>query len=399
MALLLTIVLAGLATMLLVALVNAFAFRALPRASLDAALPTLSVLIPARNEEANIERCLASILAQDYPGVEVLLLDDASTDGTRAIVERLAASDPRLRCIPGAPLPEGWTGKNHACHQLAQEARGDLLLFTDADTKYEQGSLQRLAAEAQRDRADLLSLIPDQRMASFWERVFMPMLQFVTMCYLPFPLLARARSSSLAMANGQCMLFRRSAYDRVGGHATFRASLVEDVWLARAVKREGLRLRVHDGAGAVSCRMYDSLDAIREGFSKNLFPGLNASMPLAAGVFLWSFASGVLPFLLLPAGALSVVRESDWYTHAVLASLLMLAIRLLLALRFRQPLFSVLLHPLAQLLFLHILAVSAFRFRSGRGTAWKGRTYGAAAESSPVASASGLPPSSPLQSS
>ena len=375
------VILAGLVLMLLVVLVNAFAFRALPRrGSKDNELPFLSVLIPARNEEANIGRCLASLRVQQYPAFEILVLDDGSTDNTRAVVETMAASDSRVRCIAGAPLPDGWTGKNHACHQLALEARGDLLLFTDADTEYQPDALLGLADTDMSRRADLLSLIPRQRMESFWEKTFMPMLQFVTMCYLPFPLVSRARSASLAMANGQCMLFRRDAYDAIGGHSAVRGSLVEDVWLARAVKRAGLRLRVMDGAGTVDCRMYSSLAEIRAGFAKNLFPGLDASVVLGSAVFLWSFASGVLPFLLLPLGLAMGESAAAWFTLVVAEAGVVLLIRGILAVKFRMSAIYILLHPLAQALFLFILADSAQRFLSGRGAGWKGRAYGRKAE-------------------
>ncbi|MBI5647890.1 MAG: glycosyltransferase [Ignavibacteriae bacterium] len=366
------VVLAALLLMLAVVLVNVQFFRRIPKA-VSGGTPRLSVCIPARNEAARIGACIRSLVAQEYPSFEILVLDDESTDGTADVVRDAAGGHTSVKVLPGKPLPEGWTGKNWACAQLAEQAQGELLLFTDADTTYEPGALRALAAAIHTYRADLLSLIPRQRMETFWERVFMPLLHFVTMCYLPFPLATYTRSTRLAMANGQCMLFRRDSYETLGGHTAVRSAVVDDVWLARAVKEHGGRIRVMDGTGTVSCRMYESLEGIREGFSKNIFEGLGRSFLLATAVVLWNLATGVLPFLLLPL-VLFVPAFEDAHTLFLLHVVAALGIRLILTIKFRYSLPHVFTHPLAILLLVSITIRSALASRRG-GVVWKGRTY------------------------
>jgi chlorobactene glucosyltransferase len=289
------VILAAIAAMLAVALVNVLGFPALGKRGTSHSRPGVSVLIPARNEERTITAALTSLLAQDYPDFEVLVLDDDSADSTAGIVADVAWRDPRVRLLRGAPLEEGWGGKAFACHQLAREARGELLLFVDADTQHGSASIAAGVNALQSAGADLLSVIPHQRMVTFWEKVLLPLLAFSTFCYLPMFLIRRTKDPRLAMANGQYMLFRRAAYDAIGGHAAVRTALVEDVWLARLVKEKGLVLEVMDGGSEVSCRMYSSLRGIWNGFSKNLFAGFRYSLPAMLAVALFNLVVSVVP--------------------------------------------------------------------------------------------------------
>ncbi len=262
-----------LAVLAFVTLFNVLFFRAIPPSAKPSTTPFVSILLPARNEEENLERVLSSLANQDYPAFEVLVLDDDSTDATGRIAASWSEHDHRVRVLQGDPLPPGWAGKPHACHQLAAAARGQLLLFIDADTVHQPHSVTAAVAELQRSGADLLTLLPHQVMGSFWEKLLLPLLYFVALTFLPMPLVAILRNPKIAMGNGQFMLFRKEAYGKIGGHASVRTALVEDVWLARRIKEFGHRLVIRDGASLVSCRMYRSLRDVWQGFSKNLFAG------------------------------------------------------------------------------------------------------------------------------
>jgi len=367
-------VLLALCGLLFVALVNTAYFRRLRADRPPDGTKVLSVLVPARNEETRIGACVESILRQDHPNFELLILDDGSDDATAERAAEAAGVDPRFRLLKGEDLPEGWTGKNFACRQLYEAAGGDILLFTDADTEYHPGALRKIAAALDVYSVDMLSLIPHQRMVGFAERLFMPLLQYVTMCFLPFPLVTLTRYESLSMANGQCMAFRRRAYEAAGGHEAQRSAVVEDVRLARAMKRSGGRLRVMAGEGSVSCRMYEALQEIRRGFSKNIFPGLGYSLQLLASVLLFFAATSVMPYVFL-AGGLLFAPAAPWLPVAAAQVGVLLAIRILLAVKFRQPPESGFLHPLAVLLLISIGMDSAREALGGGGSEWKGRRY------------------------
>jgi chlorobactene glucosyltransferase len=371
----LSVVLAAIAVMGLIALVNVLTVRSLMPQDHPWDRPLVSVLIPARNEERTIGITLSTLAEQDYGNYEVVILDDNSDDATFAIASQWIARDRRFRIVKGSPLPEGWVGKSFACHQLSREARGQILLFVDADTVHSRFSLSAGVAELQRSGADLLTAIPRQRTESFWEHTLLPLLHFVTFAFLPMPLVRLVRDERLAMANGQYMLWRRAAYLAVGGHEAVKSVMVEDVWLARLVKEKGFHLAIRYGAVAVSCRMYASLAEIWSGFSKNIFPGLGYSIPAVAGLVLFSFATSVLPFFMM----IDVAMTGGWTTTAaelVAAQVgLMLLIRFVLAIRFDMEIWSALLHPLAMAVMIGIMVNSTRWVLAGEGSRWKGRVY------------------------
>ncbi|NTV17690.1 MAG: glycosyltransferase, partial [Chlorobiaceae bacterium] len=240
--------------------------------------PLVSVLVPARNEELNIERCVRSLLRQNYAPFEILVLDDGSTDATPELLGRLVKeSNGQLRVLQGEPLPEGWHGKSWACSQLGHLAKGELLLFTDADTMHAPDSLHRTVGAMQESGADMLSLMPHQELYSFWEKLVVPLVHVILMCYLPIGLVRKSRNPAFCFANGQFILFRREFYDRIHGHEAVRNALVEDVWLCKAVKKAGGSVVAFNGSDVVSCRMYRNFKEIWEGFSKNLYAALGYS--------------------------------------------------------------------------------------------------------------------------
>ncbi|MFN2221186.1 MAG: glycosyltransferase family 2 protein [Chloroflexota bacterium] len=276
--------------------------------------PLVSVLIPARNEAAVIGRTVRAFLEQRYPAFEIIVLDDNSEDETASIVQAIAAEDDRLHLIDGRPLPAGWLGKNWACHQLAEQAQGDYLLFTDADVLWQPEALAALVNLAQKEASDLLTVWPTQLTLSWSERLVVPLMGLAIVGYLPILLVHHSPWSAFAAANGQCLLFRRQAYQQIDGHAAIRDHIVEDVALARRLKAVGLRLRMARGAELVSCRMYGGWPEVRDGFAKNILAGHGHNIPflITSTIFhwlvfifpwLWAAAGGGLwPWLLLLAG-------------------------------------------------------------------------------------------------
>ncbi len=341
--------------------------------------PLVSILIPARNEASNIAHCLRSLLNQDYPNIEIIVLDDNSEDATFSIVDMLArpTDDPqlRLRLIKGQELPEGWLGKNFACHQLAAAAAGQFLLFTDADTAHNANSVSSALAALLREKADFLTLFPAQQVVSLAERLAVPLItKFFTYGLLPTLLISRHPDPAFSASNGQFMLFRRAAYDHIGGHAAVKYMLLEDVILGRRIKQAGFKAIMPDARDCVSCRMYRSSQEVWRGFSKNLFAFFN----FKAGWLLAFLALNLLAFVgpygwLLLGFMTQRTPEAAWLWLPLAQIVLAWLARCLLAVRYGFPLLDIFLHPLA-ILYTALIALNSMRW-SRRATEWKGRKY------------------------
>ncbi len=238
--------------------------------------PLVSAIIPAKDEESTLADCLASVCAQSYPNLEILIVDDRSTDGTAEIARRVAASDPRVRLISIHDLPAGWTGKNHALQVATAEARGDWFWFLDADTRHEPDSLSIVMEYARSQGAVLASLVPEMRCETFWEKVVQPLAGIVLMRSFP-PFQVNRDTSRLAFANGQYIVIKRSAYEAAGGHEAVRDRFVEDIYMAKRVKALGLPIRVAIGTEISSTRMYTSLPQLVRGWSRILYDALGRS--------------------------------------------------------------------------------------------------------------------------
>lgn len=352
----------------------------LPTDAIPEEAPLISIVLPARDEAANIERCVRSLLAQSYPNLEIIVIDDGSTDATPRILARLAASDSRLRVVRGGKLPDGWTGKSHAIYVGVRYARGAWLLFVDADVALHPSALSAAYLAARQHGAAMLSLWARQELVSFWERVAQPVIVGMSHVIDPFQRVNSPRHPNAAFANGQFILVERSAYERVGGHMAVRDEVVEDQKLSWHFKHAGYCMVMFDGTRVLSTRMYTSLAGIWEGWSKNNFLmfGSNVLVMLAAVISVYFVA--VSPFVLAIAAPLAGFK----FSYRVLDPLLvdLLAIAVLLAIRWRArsyfgtPLRDYLWHPLGGLVFIAIMLNSAYRHIGGRGVAWKGRKYG-----------------------
>jgi glycosyltransferase involved in cell wall biosynthesis len=235
--------------------------------------PLVTAIIPARNEEADLADCLATVRAQDYPNLEILIVDDRSHDATAAIAGRLAAVDHRVRLLTINDLPPGWTGKTHALHVAAAEAQGAWFWFLDADTRHAPASLAIVMEYARVQGAALASLVPDMRCATFWEGVVNPLAGIVLMRSYP-PFLVNRDDHPLAFANGQYILIERSAYEAAGGHRAVRDRFVEDIYMAKNVKGIGRPIRVALGTEISTTRMYTSLPRVVRGWSRILYDAL-----------------------------------------------------------------------------------------------------------------------------
>ena len=248
---------------------------------------SVSVLLPVRDEEHRVEPCLRALLAQrGVPAYEVVVLDDGSTDRTAEVVRRVAGDDPRVRLVTGAPLPEGWLGKPHACQQAADAAdpASEALVFVDADVNLAPDAVAAALAVLDDSDLDLISPYPRQIAESTAERLVQPLLQWSWLTTLPLGIAERSPKPSLAAANGQFLVVRRKAYDAAGGHAGVRDDILEDIGLLRAVKRTGGRGVVTDGSTLAECHMYGSWPELRDGYGKSLWAAFGSPAGAAAAV-------------------------------------------------------------------------------------------------------------------
>jgi len=334
-------------------------------------LPRVSVLVPARNEERNIARCVRSLLAQEYADFEVIVLDD-SEDRTPDILRSLAGDD-RLRVMTGKPLPAGWMGKNWSCHQLAQTATGEVFLFTDADTRHHPAMLLDAVNALFAERSDFLSAIPRQELHTWAERLVLPILPWSLHTFFPIGLARRLRLRALATAAGQFMLFRKEAYAAIDGHRGVRGSVLDDVSLAKQVVKAGLPWSLMDGQARFSVQMYRSAREVWDGLSKNLFAVFGRNLPLFC--FVWTCLFWVTwepPLVLVLRAARAPSIPAEAVLPAALATGLCLLLWLINNLRFRVPWIQAALHPITMLLVLSIAIRSVIWHALGRGT-WKGR--------------------------
>lgn len=346
--------------------------------------PFVSLLVPARDEESHIEMCVRSLLGQHYERLEVLVLDDRSSDATASIVQSIsdelpAAQKGRLQLLQGESLPAGWVGKNFACHQLSQHARGDYLFFTDADTVHEPETVRAVIDCMHRLDVGLLTAQSEYKLRGIGERLIMPLIGFRVFTLLPLTLVSRRPESILATGNGPLLCFHRKAYVAAGGHQAIKGCILEDLSLARAVKAAGYRMAFVDALNLISCHMYTSFANTWAGFSRTFFAFYNYSLIAAIVIITLDLALFVVPplllllalFVSLPLAVILLALGS--YSIAVL-------MRLLLAIRFArsQELLTLLLcflHPIAILLGCLILLNSMRWHYRKVGTAWKGRYY------------------------
>ena len=327
-----------------------------------ASRPEISLLVPARDEGQRLPAVLAGLCVQDV--TEIIVLDDQSSDDTAAVVRHASAADPRVRLLRGTPPPPGWSGKNWACRQLAAAARGDVLLFCDADVLLAPGAVDACWAQLRAQRADVFSVFPRQRTATFGERLLVPLIDDVLLAFLPHRLL-RLPVPSAATANGQLLMFRRGSYDALGGHAAVAGEINEDIALARRARRAGLRLGLALGGDLAGARMYNGYRESVRGFGKSLraaHGGRDGALAATAAGHLLAYT---VPWL-------AWRRGRAWRIAAVLG----LAQRVLVNLKTgRGALGETVLVPVTPL-----AALPAYALAFRREAEWKGRRYPGASQ-------------------
>jgi chlorobactene glucosyltransferase len=354
----------------LAATIGAFNLATWPRGrEVGATDRRISVLVPARNEERGIGACVDAILAQRHPVFELVVYDDGSTDGTPAILAERRA-DPRLRVERGIPLPEGWVGKPHACHQLSRLARGDLWIFVDADVVLDPDAVGRIVGLLDRWGAGVLTAVPAQETGTWMEKLVLPLLHLTYIAWLPLLTIPLTQDTRFLAANGQILAVSREAHDRLGGFSAVRTEVVDDMAFCRAAKRAGLRVLFADGTRLGRCRMYTSARGVWQGFSKNLYEGLGESPWMLLVVLALYIGAFVLPYALL---ALAPVWAGLWLP-AITGVALNLLLRVAMAVRYRQNWLGVFLHPVAVLVLMGI-ALNSWRWARRGSIVWAGRTY------------------------
>ncbi|HLO30285.1 MAG TPA: glycosyltransferase [Anaerolineales bacterium] len=359
--------------------------------------PLISVCVPARNEERHIRTCVEGILAQDYPNLEVIVLDDRSTDATSEILQNLLMEagtprrgvlpglkdrSPSLHILPGSDLPEGWAGKPHALFQASAAARGEWLCFVDADTFLSPATLSSCYAKAIETKADMFTIMTFQILGSFWEKTIMPIV--MTALSVGFsPRKVNDPKRKDAIANGQFILIKRSVYAAIGGHERIKDQIVEDKAISEQVKWNGYRLIVANGYSVARTRMYTSLPEMWEGWTKNIYLGLKDRPSLMAlgvfGAFLLLVAALVLPLWPL-LGIFWYLQGGSWLAVTVIAESLILWAGVIYA-RARvaigmgiSPWYALTL-PLGAAVFAAMMFTSTWKILSGKGVIWKGRMY------------------------
>lgn len=347
-------------TLLNLRLVPRLAPRALQRQ------PLVSIIVPARDEERSIERAVRGFLLQTYPQLEVIVVNDRSVDRTAAILAAIA--DPRLIVVTGEEPPEGWLGKPWALHQGSLRARGEILLFVDADVIYHPEAVAAAVTRFEDREVAMLALLPHLEVHGFWESVVMPNLAVFAFTFLPMWLTNRTRIALIAVGGGPGNLVRREAYDAAGGHESLKDAVVDDVALARLIRRKGMRTEVARASHLVSVRMYHGLGEIIRGFTKNAFAVFGRSYLVAAFFFAMAVVFHLLPY------ALAVTGDPYAIATVVLISLTRVILFRVIGYSLINALFA---HPLMIATWCYILARSIWFTGIRRQLEWRGRKYDA----------------------
>lgn len=333
--------------------------------------PLVSVLVPARNEEQNIEKCINSLRHQVYKNFEVLILDDNSTDGTLAIIQRIAASDRKVRIYKGKPLPSDWYGKPYALHQLSQHAKGEILILTDADTVHGPTSISWAVTNLLGLKADMISGYIGQIIGTFGERITVPLMYFLTGFIIPLFLNRFAKKLSVfSAACGQYIAIRTTVFNAIGGCETFKKKTSEDVYMSRYVKRMGYSTRFLNISEQVKCRMYNGLHAAIEGIGKNIFDFFGKKTILLILMIIVVFFLLFFPF---PLFFICLFTGSPWTLHIAFVVAAYTLTWLFMFLGQKINWWYCFLWPLMFLVLLYMAIWSYFRTISGLGFLWKDR--------------------------
>ncbi|NIM90063.1 MAG: glycosyltransferase [Candidatus Aminicenantes bacterium] len=345
--------------------------KAQRRLKLKKPLPLISILIPARNEERNIKNCISSLLRQNYPNLEIIVLDDNSSDQTYTIAEEISRRFNKLSVIKGEELPPGWNGKNWACHQLSRAAKGDWLLFTDADTTHRPNSISTAVAAARKNNSVFVTLIPGFINKTWSEKLVLPIIHFAFLVLVPFKLINYSKDCRLAFAIGPFMLIKKDFYASFGGYEAIKKEIVDDFALAKTVKQNQGKITILDGTRFMKVRFYINFRELWYGLSKNTYAAIGSSPHYLAVLLLGCYFLFIYPYFSLWWS----FESNQSLTLPLLQVLTITGMKVILAKRFKTNLFFGLLHPLTVILTLLIL-LNSFRLSLfKKKIAWKERLY------------------------
>jgi glycosyltransferase involved in cell wall biosynthesis len=347
--------------LIVISLYNLFTAPALAKSPSPSFPPEVSILIPARNESDNIITTVEAALNQNYLSFNVVVLDDNSDDDTYSKLSILSEKHSKLRVIKGLPLRAGWNGKNWACYQLFLNSTADYYLFMDADVRLSPDSLSSAINLLLSRKASMLSIFPTQIMYSLGERLVVPLMNLILLSFLPLKKIFTSPKVSLTAANGQFMLWEKSAYILTGTHLLVADEIVEDMALAKEAKNKGYKIITTLGGNSISCRMYNSFSSSLAGFTKNFFPGFNSNTVLFFLFNLLLLLIFIVPMFLL-------------FYEIWIPFLMSLILRAIISFQSKQNIiFNTLLHPF-QLLILFNLAIRSYIHVKKKKIKWKGRT-------------------------
>ena len=345
---------------LLVAVANLLFYQSLPGGH-PCGNPMVSVLIPARNEEKNIGHLLADLQNQDYKNIEIIVFNDESTDATEQIVKKSMTKDKRIKILSSGGLPEGWLGKNHACHTLAENARGFWLLFLDADVRLKGNIISQTVAFAEKKQVKLLSFFPRQIMKTIGEYATVPNMNFILLSLLPLILVRKIKFPSLAAANGQFMLFNAATYQETQPHEKMKSSMVEDIEIARFFKRNKFKVACLTGNTNISCRMYSGFTDAVHGFSKNVIMFFGQSTLLAVAFWFITTFGFIFIYLTFPIQLFLIYLVN------------LLLIRIFISITSRQNILKNIALLIPQQITLGVFIYKAITNRFKKQYQWKGR--------------------------
>lgn len=343
--------------------------------------PLVSILIPSRNEETNIERCIKAFLKQDYPKLEILVLDDNSTDNTYNIVKKISEKNKNVKVFKGKPLPQGWLGKNFACFQLSRFAKGEYFVFTDADTHHLKNSISSSLAALLNNGLDALCPFPREIMVTIHERMSIPFMNFVILLFMPLALIRKSKNPLFCTGVGQYLLFRREVYFGMGGHAAVKGKILEDVQITKKTKEMGYSYMIFDGRKIISCRMYKNFKQVFTGYSRFLFSAFDYNISMLTIAIIFFILLFLLPNIFFPIGLILY----HWPREILLSIFIQISIvsfiRMINALRFKEKLLDIFLSPLSIVYIIFMAINSVLQNKLGNGIYWKGRIYQAESKS------------------
>ncbi|NUN08867.1 MAG: glycosyltransferase [Ignavibacteriaceae bacterium] len=324
----------------------------------------ISVLIPARNEEKNIAACLDSLCSQNYSKYEIIVLDDQSDDRTAEIVKEYSLRDTGIRLISGKSLPSGWLGKNWACHQLSGEAKGEYLLFIDADVTSHPDTLKAANSILALYKPDMLSIFPTQTFTSFGDKFVVPLMNWLLLAFLPLKLVYASRNGSFIAANGQFIMISRETYKKNGGHEAVKDKVVEDMETARSVKNSGGKVMTALGYDMIYCRMYPDFISSFKGFSKNFFPGFNMHPALFVLMILFFEVLFLFPII-------AVFWEPLFLVNVLAIVFIRFSVSYLSKAGILE---NIILHPF-QMIVLLAVGINSVYYTKKKKNVWKGRKF------------------------